>query len=191
MFGNSNFSSDKALSVSQEPDIEYEDTIHYLSIESKSRDLVAYPQPEQYKITFGDSYRNVHSIELIGASIPDQATVTAEPYLILKFDEFDNVESADTNTDNAFAILQLQPPIVTGGFINIDTLICSGSPKIFKTPLARLDRLTLSIRDYDNNLFSFGDDTGGTPPNKQFQNMFLLKIITRERKRSLNHRNVF
>lgn len=192
MYGDPQLKNDAQLSVNQEPNIEYEDTIHYVSVESKSRDLNAYPQPEEYRIVFGSSFRNVKSIELIGATLPDQNSVTQEPYLILKINEITNYESSDINIDNAFSILQLKPPVVSGEFLNIDTYICSGSPKIFKTPLARLDRMTISIRNYDNNLFSFGDDTAGSPPNKQYQNMFLFKIITQDKKRNiLEHRNVY
>jgi hypothetical protein len=192
MQSRTNFSNDRNLSVLQEPDIEYEYTINYVALESKSRDTTAYPQPNSYRIVFGDSYRNVKSIELIAATIPDKNSVLSEPYLVLKIDEFDNIESSDTNLDNAFTILQLNSPNSSGSFIDLDMYICSGTVKIFKTPLARLDRMSVSIRDYDNTLFDFGDDTSGSPPNKQFQNMLLFKIITQERKRDpLQHRNVF
>jgi hypothetical protein len=184
--------NDVNLSVLQEPDVEYEYTTHYVSVESKSRDLTAYPQPNHYRIIFGDSYRNVKSIELIAATIPDKNSVLSEPYIVLKIDEFENIESSDTNLDNAFTILQLNSPNSSGSFINLDMYICSGTVKIFKTPLARLDRMTVSLRDYDNSVFDFGDDTAASPPNKQFQNMLLFKIVTQERKRDpLQHRNVF
>jgi hypothetical protein len=184
--------SQQQLSVIQESTIEYEDTFHYISVESKSRDLTSYPQPQNYRIYLSQTYKNVKSVELIGGTVPDQANVSSEPYLVLKVDEFDNLESSDLNINKSFSILQLKQPNIPGGFINIDTEICSGAPKIFKTPLANLDRITISVRDYDNNTFNFGDDTAGSPPNKQFQNMFLFKIITLERKRNeLNHRNIF
>ena len=110
MQSRTNFSNDRNLSVLQEPDIEYEYTINYVALESKSRDTTAYPQPNSYRIVFGDSYRNVKSIELIAATIPDKNSVLSEPYLVLKIDEFDNIESSDTNLDNAFTILQLNSP---------------------------------------------------------------------------------
>lgn len=186
------FESASNLSIKQEPEIEYEQTVHYVSVESKARDLTAYPQPGKYRITFGDSYKNVKAIELIASTIPDKNNVTSEPYLVLKIDEFDNIESSDVNKDLAFTYLQLNAPNTTGNFIDLDMYICSGTIKIFKTPLARLDRLTVSFRDYDNNIFSFGDDTAGSPPNKSLQNMLLFKITTEERKRNvLGHRNVF
>lgn len=192
MFGSSNMKNQIPLSVIQEPEIEYQDKVHYVAVESKTRDLVAYPQPENYKVHFGDSFRNVKSVELIAATIPDKNLVTAEPYLVLKIDEIDNIESSDTNTDNAFTILQLNAPNTSGNFIDLDMYICSGTIKIFETPMARLTSMTVSLRDYDNNLFSFGDDTAGSPPNKQFQNMLLFKITTREVKRTgLQHRNVY
>jgi hypothetical protein len=192
MYGNPKFKSQEPLSITQEPKMEYQDKIHYVAIESKTRDLVAYPNPEKYRVTFGDSYRNVKSIELIAATIPHKNSVLSEPYLVLKIDEFDNLESSDTNTDNAFTILQLNTPNSSGNFIDLDMYICSGTIKVFDTPMARLNALSISIRDYDNNLFSFGDDTTGTPPNKPLQNMLLFKITTKEVKRDrLQHRNVY
>lgn len=192
MYGKPDFKHQKPLSVIQEPDIQYEDKIHYLAVESKARNLNAYPNPESYRVTFGDSYRNVKSIELIGATVPDKNNILSEPYLVLKIDEFDNIESSDSNTDNAFTILQLNTPNTTGGFINLDMYLCAGTVKIFDTPLARLNTMTISFRDYNNNLFSFGDDTAGSPPNKALQNMLIFKITTMEVKRDkLQHRNVF
>ena len=120
MFGSSKMKSPENLSIAQEPDIEYELTTHYLAIESKSRDITAYPQPGNYRITFGDSYKNVKAIELMAATIPDKNSVSAEPYLVLKIDEFDNLESGNTNTDNAFTLLQLNTPNSSGNFIDLD-----------------------------------------------------------------------
>jgi hypothetical protein len=192
MNSRANFSNDKILSVIQEPHVEYEYTTNYIAVESKSRDLTAHPQPNSYRIVFGDSYRNVKSIELIAATIPDKNNVLSEPYLVLQIDEFDNIEASNSNLDNAFTILQLNSPNSSGSFIDLDMYICSGTIKIFKTPLARLDRMSVSIKDYDNVLFDFGDDTAGDPPNKQFQNMLLFKITTEEKKRDpLQHRNLF
>lgn len=191
-FSKPNFGSEKQFSLIQEQCIEYEETEHYIVLESKARDLAAYPQPGQYRIVFGDSYRNVKKIELIGATIPDQNSVTSEPYLVLSIDEFDNLESSNQNNDNGFSILQLKTPNVSGAFINIDTLASSGTLKTFKTPIAKIDRMTISIKDYDGNTFSFGDDTLNSPPNKPLQNIFIFKITTEDRKREpLQYRNVY
>lgn len=185
--------NDKSKPVLQKNTTEYEETVHYLTIESKSRNLTNYPQPSNYKISFEQTYRNVKSIELISATLPDQGNITDEPYLLLNIDEITNIDSSVDEIFNTFAVLQLPPVITSGKFINIPMgLSCVGTPKIFKTPLAKLDKISLSIRNYDNELFSFGDDTLGSPPNKQYQNIFIFKIITKDKKRECaNYSNVY
>ena len=51
--------------------------------------------------------------------------------------------------------------------------------------------MTITILDSAGLPFDFGTDTP-SPPNKAFQNTFIFKIVTLEKKRSvLNHRNVY
>jgi hypothetical protein len=159
-------------------------------MESKQRDMTAYPLPSDYRITFGSSLRNIKEIELIGGTIPDANNVLDEPYLILEILDIPNLESADTNNDNAFTVLQLQTPTATSKFINISNSVSSGTRKVFKNPLASLDRLHIRIKDFNNSPFSFGDDSAG--PIKALQNVFIFKITTMEKDRTpLQHRNLF
>jgi hypothetical protein len=174
---------EKSLPILQKNHWKYEDTVNYLTIQSKSRNLNEYPQPSNYKIIFEQKYKNVKSIELISATLPDQGNITDEPYLLLNINEITNIDSSIDEIYNSFAILQIPQIITSGKFINIPSgLSCEGTPRVFKTPIS-LDRITISIRNYNNELFDFGDDTLGIPPNKQYQNIFIFKIITREKKR--------
>ena len=51
--------------------------------------------------------------------------------------------------------------------------------------------MTVTILDSNGTPFNFGTDTP-SPPNKTFQNTFIFKIVTLEKKKSpLNHRNVY
>ena len=53
-----------------------------------------------------------------------------------------------------------------------------------------LSKMSISIRDYQGNLFNFGDDSGG--PNKALQNMFIFKIFTLGKNQEiLRQRNVY
>lgn len=148
---------------------------HYLIFDSVSRDISQYPQPNYYRIKF-DPYYNIKSIRIVAGTMPDVNSITDEPYLIVNIDEFSNLESSNTNVHNAFTLLQLQPAVVAGKFINTENTISNATTKYFNPPMAKLTQMTLSIRDLNNALFDFGDDSGG--PDKALQNFFLFEIVT-------------
>ena len=187
----SNDPNNIGLSVSQEPNIEYDTITHYLVVSSRDRDTTVYPSPSQYTIHLQDEFKNVTSMELIQAIIPDKNSVTAEPYLLLKIDEIEEVmHSNDRNISDAFAILQMADPVTTGGFIQIDKRIHENVIAYFTTPKSALSKLSINITDLSGTHFNFGSDSPA--PLKALQNTFVFKIETREKKRSvLNHRNVF
>lgn len=180
------------LSVQQEKKIEYEEVVKYLTISSKDRDPNTYPSVSRYSINLQTELKNVISIELIQAMIPDKNDVLEEPYLLLKIDELDEVMiSNDRNISDAFAILQLAPPTTTGGFIMIDKRIHEHTVKYFRTPKASLNKFTVTVTDAYGTPFNFGDDTPN-PPIKGLQNTFVFRVVILEKKRNiLEHRNVF
>lgn len=184
--------SNSQYSVSQEPNLQYQQKIHYLTISSKDRDVTVYPNVNHYSLKFPNEFKNIHSIELIQAIIPDQNNVQNEPYLLLQVDEIQDVMvSNDKNISNSFAILQLASPTKAGTFIQIDRRIHEYTVKCYDTPKAYLSRMTVNIVDSDGVPFNFGTDTP-SPPNKTYQNTFIFKIVTLEKQRSvLNHRNVY
>jgi len=180
------------LSVNQENKIEYEEVVQYLTISSKDRDVNTYPTPSRYSINFQTELKNIVSIELIQAIIPDKNSVLAEPYLLLKIEELEDVMiSTDRNISDAFAILQLAPPITSGGFIMIDKRIHEHTVKYFRTPKASLNKMTVSVTDAYGTPFNFGADSPD-PPVKNLQNTFVFRVVVLEKKRNvLEHRNVF
>lgn len=184
--------SNTQYSITNEPDIDYEQKVHYLSISSKDRDVDAYPNVNHYAIKFPNEFKNIYSIELIQGIIPDQNNVQNEPYLLLKIDEIqDTMVSNDKHIANSFAILQLAPPTKANTFIQIDRRIHEYTIKYYDTPKAYLSRMTVTILSSDGIPFNFGTDTP-SPPNKTYQNTFIFKIVTLEKKRHvLNHRNVY
>lgn len=197
-FNNQNYdvvytnNSNTQYSVSQEPDLQYEEKVHYLTISSKDRDVTAYPNVNHYSLKFPNEFKNIHSIELIQGIIPDQNDVQNEPYLLLQVDEIQDVMvSNDKNISNSFAILQMAAPTRSGTFIQIDRRIHEYTVKVYDTPKAYLSKMTVTILDSNGIPFNFGTDTP-SPPNKSFQNTFIFKIVTLEKQRRvLNHRNVY
>lgn len=187
-----NSSYNQPLSVQQENKIEYEEVVKYLTISSKDRDVNIYPTPSRYSINLQNEIKNIVSIELIQAIIPDKNSVLTEPYLLLKIDELDEVMmSNDRNISDSFAILQLAPPTTSGGFIMIDKRIHEHTVKYFRTPKASLNKLTITVTDAYGTPFDFGTDAP-EPPVKNLQNTFVFRVIVLEKKRNvLEHRNVY
>jgi hypothetical protein len=176
-----------------EPEIEYEMYERYLTIRSEDRDIANYPQPQNYRINIEHEFRNIHSIELITAIIPDQQNVTREPYLLLDIPELrdEPMECVSTVVGNSFALLQMAPAVSSGYFISIDKRTHENVIKYYKNPKASLNSMTIRILNHNGALFNFGDDTGGTPPNKAFQNIFVFKIVIKEKShKQLNYRAV-
>lgn len=184
--------NNKKFSVNVEPNIEYEETTHYLVISSNDRNVTDYPNVNNYVINLQDEIKNITSIQLIQAIIPDKNDVTQEPFLLLKIAEMEDVMiSNNRNISDAFAILQMASPVSSGFFIEIDTKIHENCVKYYKTPKSSLSRLTVSITDMHGNLFNFGSDSPD-PPKKELQNLFVFKLTTLETKRdTLNQRAIF
>jgi hypothetical protein len=178
------------LSVVQEPTIEYEYKCNYLVISSKDRDIINYPKSNYYVVNLENEYKNISSVSLVQAIIPDKNSVTSEPYLLLKINELDNVmDSNDRNISDAFAIIQLTPPTVSGTFIQNDSRIHESTVLHYKTHKASLSKITISITDYNGVPFNFGGDGTIT---KDYQNTFVFKIVTVEKNRKvLQNRNVY
>lgn len=181
-------------SLTLEPSIKYDFYEYYLIIRSQDRDLQNYPQPQNYRIPLETTFKNIHSIELISGYVPDQNNADQEPYILLDIPELrDNpMECINKSVANSFAILQMSPPVKDNYFIWIDKRTHENTIKYYRNPKARLDTITIQLKNTEGQLFSFGDDTAGTPPNKSLQNMFTFKIITKEKSHdTLNYRAVF
>lgn len=184
--------SNAPFSVTQEPDIEYEQKTHFIFVTSKNRNTTLYPSISSYAVEFPQELKNIRSIELIQGIIPNVNNVTQEPYLLLKLEEIkDVVISNDPDIAESFAFLTMASPCTSDGyFIALDKKIHENTPKKYDTPKASLQKLTISITKHDGTLFNFGSDS--SPPNKSLQHTFVFKIITLEKKRAvLSHRNLY
>ncbi|ARR75032.1 hypothetical protein SAGO17_00114 [Mimivirus AB-566-O17] len=181
-------------SLTLEPEIKYDSYEYYLVVRSEDRDTTNYPQPQSYRVPIEHDLKNIYSVELIEGYIPDQNNVTQEPYLILDIPELRDHPMISTSSviSNAFTILQMSSPVTSGYFIWFDKRTHENTVKYYRNSKAQLKHLTINIKDNLGNLFDFGDDTAGSPPNKALQNMFIFKIVVREKTHdTLNYRNVF
>lgn len=181
------FSKDvnRPLSTLSEPDIEYEESHHYLVVTSKSRNATIYPSTSNFQLQLDKEYRNIRSIELIQAIFPDKSSVTQQPYLLLQIDEFSDVmDSPDNTIRNSFAFLCTNTANEPGFFITVDRSVHENTPKVYKDLRSNLNRLTLRLVDPDGALFSFGSPVD--PFDKLYQTTFVFKIVTVEKRRIVN-----
>ena len=180
----------KQLSISQEPDIMYQNQESYLTVSSKDRDMNTYPSSSQFVIHLDKEYRNIKSIELIQAIIPDKNSVTSEPFLLLNILELENVmDSNNKQISESFAILQVCPPTIPNSFLQIDKRIFENVILNYRTPKASLSKMSFSITDCDGKLFNFG---GNSTTDKAYQTTFVFKVTTLDTNRkSIGQRNVY
>lgn len=177
------------LSHLQEPDINYSRVEYYLTVSSRDRNTSIHPNGSQFSVELPKEFKNIYSIELLQAIIPNQNDVLNEPYLVLTVDELDDIMYSNNKTiAEGFAMLMLTPP--NGNFISIDNRIHENTVLYFGTNnKAKLSKMTVKITDVDGNIFDFG---GSGSANKLYQSTFVFRIVQMERSTgSLNTRNVF
>lgn len=179
-----------ASNLSLQEQVVYDTEVHYLVISSADRNILSYPKSNYFVMDLQQEYRNIQSVELIQAIIPDKNSVTAEPYLLLRIDELSRtMHSLNGPISDSFAILQPAPPTTSGGFIQLDKRIAENVILYYRTPKASLSKVTVSINNYLGVPFEFGGD--GTT-DKDYQITFVIKLVCNVTNRSsLNLRNVF
>jgi hypothetical protein len=137
--------------------------VSYVTINSKDRDTDIYEQPESYTIDLkeliGTEFKNVESFRLLHAELPDLNSISDEPYLILCIKQIQDTYSRHYHTSNIpdlYDILTFSSNYRTSDYIYVK----EGKQIFFKPSMARLSKLSISIRDQEGNLFSWGDDSG-------------------------------
>jgi len=180
-------------SILQEKDPKYTSFVYYLAVSSASRDPTNYPLHYDFHVNLDTVYKNVKTVELISAILPNQpAEILDEPFLSIDIEELNHIDFASTNVNHqAFAVLPLKASTkATGGFINPELGSIYHTTLTYHTPLAKLSSLGIKIRDMNGNLFDFGQPAGSM--DKAYQTNLIFKIGVEEMSRApLNHRNVF
>jgi len=175
----------------------------YVTINSSDRDRKKWPstsdfcikliddEPGQPNGVVGKRYRNIQSVKLLSAVIPNTNNVIDEPYLLLQIDEIEGMyDSASRPAQNAFSKLYFKPS--PGKFLRLDKGVGDPLTRIYwPTPKATIDRFTMSLRTYDGKVFDFGQDNGDDI-NQLLQTTFTLEIkdYVPDAKAALSHRNI-
>ncbi len=175
----------------------------YLAIDSRTRDRRKWPNPARYRIplvgtdqdefTSGERYKNIYSISLLSAVVPNVNNILDELYIILEIDEIDSMyDSPSPPCAKAFTKLHFSES--SGAFLRLDKGVGDPLTRIFyPKPLASLSSLTISFKRFDGTLFDFGVDTvPPTPSNNDIQNSLTLEIMTKvvDVNQAIGHRNV-
>jgi hypothetical protein len=188
--------SNKPMSIIQEPDTIYEDTISYINICSAYRDPVQYQLQYDFRIDLGsDKFKNVKKIEFIGGILPNSAGITSEPYLVLDLGKLNSMEfPMKNNNHKGFSIMTLKNPnqgLGNGGFVLVELGTCFHVATEYKVPVS-FNHLEVKIRDMYGNIYNFGDTAGTGSIAKGDQITFTLKITSREVcRKPLGLRNTF
>lgn len=148
--------------------------IRYFTVSSRDRDTTRYPNVNQYTIYLQTEYKNVHSIELIQAILPDVNDITKEPYLLLNVNELHSqpvIDSNDIAIANSFAMLQISAPVTAGSWMMVDKKLHEQTVLRYQTPKARINKLSISLHKADGSLFDFG-----TGNDDAIQNTLIFKV---------------
>ena len=164
----------------------------YLSIDSHDRDRTKFPNPNEYTIPLvssdtngqgsvpGRRYKNVTSIELISAVIPNRANVLDEIYLILDIPEIEEetYHASNHNLSKGFAKLLFCKCDGTLKWLRLDIDLSDPLHKIYyPKPKASLDKITIRLLKRDGTPFNFGTDNSlPADVNLDLQNSFTFKI---------------
>ncbi len=156
-----------------------------LVISSRDRDRSKYPSCSKYRVELPEVFKNVHSIELVKAIIPDRNDVKYEPFLVLNVgipNASITVKSTNDVVSNSFCLLDIhQSDNVMNKFVHVTMTgstgaIHSAANHRFDPVLTRLAYMDIEITDVDSTVFNFGDDSAG--PNKSLQNWLTFDIAT-------------
>lgn len=159
----------------------------YLFISSAERDRSTNPTTAAFTINLPQRYENIASIQLLGGTVPALDNIDADPYLLLKVPEIENIS---TNSVRATAILQLAPH-VSAGFYNVDKSCCDSSTVTFVQPKRSLDRLSIRITHPDGTTVNFGTENANDPIDYTIQTTLIFRITTLERSRDQIQRDPF
>jgi hypothetical protein len=165
----------------------------YISLDSRDRDRAMWPETNQYRVPFvtsstnrnikttGDRIKNIYSISLLSCVVPNTDEVFDQPYLLLQVDEIEGIyDAANPTTSNALTKLYFRECYSGSKFLRLDKGVGDPTARIYwPAPKASLEQLTVSFRNYDGTLFSFGTDTTPpTEPNTELQTTLTLEIKT-------------
>ena len=164
---------------------------YYISIDSRDRDRNLWPLSSQFEVKLDPpdpytgaqiqrNFKNVISIELINSVFPNTNKILDMQYLYLNIREIDGI--LDTTCKGKRFFAKILPQHAIGSFIYNYQDIGDRARKIFPFRGARLDKLTIELRDPNGDIVNFGNDNGAKI-NAQIQTSFTFKIVVEQNNR--------
>ena len=161
---------------------------YYINIDSRARDRTLWPFSSQFEVKLDPpdpfngaqiqrSFKNVISIELMNSVFPNTVNVLDMQYLYLNIREIEGIIDTTCNGKRFFA--KLLPQHAIGSFLYNYQDMGDRARKIYPFRGARLDKMTIELRDPSGNIVNFGNDNGANP-NAQLQTSFSFKIIVEQ-----------
>ena len=183
---------DQQRSLINEPNIDYEDTVYYLNVNSGDR-TTQYPLQYDFSLKLNDIYKNVKCVELISVIFPNSSGITTEPYLVIDIVELNTIDfTSQTNNFRGFGVCPLKNPnqgAGNGNFMLTENGCAFKTSSVYKTP-KELSRLTIKVRDSTGAIYNFSNPNGSTDKSQQFA--FILKITCKDvSRKSLQTRNTY
>jgi hypothetical protein len=180
---------------------------HYLTLDSRDRDRTTWRNTNQYKIPLvapdnkpsvmspNVRYKNIYSVSLLSAVIPNLGGVLSEPYLLLQIDEIDDVyDAANPACARAFTKLYFKEVCPGSSYLRLDKGVGDPLTKIYwPAPRASLESITISFRHYDGTLFDFGPDAlppADPLPDRQTSITLELRTFVVDSGKAIGHRNI-
>lgn len=150
--------------------------VKYLYVNSKDRENLSTTEPNSYTVKFNEEFRNIESVRLLSATLPDINNVTIEPFLFMDIAElndraYTNYGTTDPSGNIFFDILQLSDNVSSSN----NVFFRAGVRMMYRPFISRLDRMTISIYDQSHTLFDFGSDVESYLLARQ--NSFVFEIV--------------
>ena len=151
---------------------------HHIIIDSKDRNFIQDPKPNEYSIMCGvpddDSkkgyivrnYEDVVSVELTHAIIKQTSGVSnatdetdTPPYMLIEIEEFGSrFEGTNDAINKSFAKLYYYDFFENGNSkYRIYSFVGDTCMKVFK-PRRNINRISIKIRNFDGEMYNFGDE---------------------------------
>ena len=158
--------------------------IHNLSVYSGDRDITAFNSPNNYTIRFldtvGETFKNIVSIKLVSAVLPNVNSLMTEPFLIMNIKEFSyGMSGTNSALKNSSSILQFEAPIIGRNFVDVKTDLNKSVFNDYERPIGEISKLTIEFKKITGALFNFGTDAAPNP-NHAIQHLLEFEIVTRE-----------
>lgn len=178
----------------------------YLSIDSRDRDRRVWPNSNHFRVPLvapdndpgvkspNVRYKNIYSISLLSAVVPNLGGVFNDPFLLLQIDEIDDVyDAASVSCAKAFTKIYFKEVCALSPYLRMDKGVGDPLTKIYwPAPRASLESVTLSFRRADGTLIDFGPDAplpGDPLPDRQTSITLEIRTFVVDSGKALGHRN--